>query len=212
MRLPLLFILTLSFVTFFNSSFAAAPPTIVFLGDSLTEGYGINQTEAYPAVLDALLKSKNIPAKIINAGVSGSTSASGESRMRWQLKSKPNILFLALGANDGLRGLPAAEMKKNLEKVILMSQAQKVRVILAGMKIPMNYGDTYRQQYEAVFKDLAKKYSLTFVPFLLEGVATVKQLNIADGIHPNEKGHTLMGKALLPVIEQAIKEYNASPN
>jgi acyl-CoA thioesterase-1 len=147
--------------------------------------------------------------KIINAGISGSTSASAESRLKWQLKNKPDILFLALGANDGLRGLDVNAMRANLEKTIVLAQKEKVRVILAGMKIPMNYGTDYRLKYEAVFHDLAKKHKTVFVPFLLEGVATIRTLNTADGIHPNEKGHEIMAKNIYPVVEKAIKELKA---
>jgi acyl-CoA thioesterase I len=181
------------------------PPTIVFLGDSLTEGYGITQSQAYPALVADLLKKKNISAKIVNAGISGSTSASADSRLRWFLKRKPDLLFLALGANDGLRGLDVSDMKKNLENVILMAKKEEIPVIIAGMKIPMNYGNDYRKKYEAVFPALAKKYSLPLIPFLLDGVATHKDLNISDGIHPNEKGHAIIAKNILPVIEKSLK-------
>lgn len=192
------------FLTF--ASFASlSEPHVLFLGDSLTEGYGIPLEKAYPSLIDRELKKKSIKAKITNASVSGSTSASGEGRLTWQLKNKPDILFLALGANDGLRGLPTESLYTNLEKVILMAQKENIRVILAGIKIPVNYGGAYRGKFEAVFSDLAKKYKLTFVPFLLDGVAMNKALNLPDGIHPNEKGHVVMAKNIQPIIEKAIK-------
>jgi acyl-CoA thioesterase-1 len=200
---------TLSFADPSPNSFPPAAPTVVILGDSLTEGYGISQSQAYPAILENLLKEKKISAKIINAGISGSTSASGESRLRWFLKSRPDILVLALGANDGLRGLDTDGLKTHLEKVIRLAQAEKIKVIIAGMKIPLNYGDDYRRKYERVFPDLAKQYSLELIPFLLEGVATNKSLNISDGIHPNEKGHAVIAKNLLPVIEKSLKQLKA---
>ena len=177
---------------------------IVALGDSLTEGYGLPREDAYPALLQQRLQRFYPRVRIINAGVSGSTSASAESRLQWQLKNKPHLLFLALGANDGLRGLNTDAMKKNLQKAIDLAQANKVHVVLAGMRIPMNYGNDYRQKYEAVFSDLAKSNKIDFVPFLLEGVAMNKDLNLPDGIHPNSSGYKLMADKLLPVFKKII--------
>lgn len=177
---------------------------IVALGDSLTEGYGLSKEEAYPALLQQRLQRFYPRVRIINAGVSGSTSASAESRLQWQLKNKPHLLFLALGANDGLRGLNTDAMKKNLQKAIDLAQANKVHVVLAGMRIPMNYGNDYRQKYEAVFSDLAKSNKIDFVPFLLDGVAMNKDLNLPDGIHPNSAGYKLMADKLLPVFKKII--------
>lgn len=177
---------------------------IVALGDSLTEGYGLTKEEAYPALLQARLKLTFPQVKVINAGVSGSTSASAESRLKWQLKNKPQILFLALGANDGLRGLDVGQMKSNLEKTIKMAKANNIYVILAGMKMPMNYGDDYRKKYEGAFADLAKTYKLDYVPFLLDGVATNKNLNLPDGIHPNAEGYKIIADALVPFFKTAI--------
>ncbi len=187
------------------SLWSQTPKSILALGDSLTEGYGISKEQAYPARLEALLKKKNKDIQVINAGISGSTSASGESRLKWQLKSKPDILLLALGANDGLRGLPTNAMETNLEKTILLAQQNKIKVVLAGMKIPMNYGANYRNAYEKVFENLAKKHKVILVPFLLDGVATIPELNIADGIHPNSQGHEKIALTVLPYIEKALK-------
>ena len=177
---------------------------IVALGDSLTEGYGLPKEDAYPALLQERLQRFYPRVRIINAGVSGSTSASAESRLQWQLKNKPHLLLLALGANDGLRGLNTDAMKKNLQKAIDLAQANKVHVVLAGMRIPMNYGNDYRQKYEAVFSDLAKSNKIDFVPFLLEGVAMNKDLNLPDGIHPNSSGYKLIADKLLPVLKKII--------
>ncbi len=193
---------------FFLFSIAAgavdSPITIVALGDSLTEGYGLRKEEAYPALLQERLAKTYPQVKVINAGISGSTSASAESRLKWQLKNKPQILFLALGANDGLRGLDVQQMKTNLEKTIKMAKANDMYVILAGMKMPMNYGDDYRKKYESVFLELSKTYKLDYVPFLLEGVATNKNLNLADGIHPNAEGYKIIADALVPYLKTAI--------
>ncbi len=185
----------------------AAPSTVVLmLGDSLTEGYGLTKEEAYPALLETKLKKKFPNVRVINAGISGSTSASGESRLKWQLKNKPHILFLALGANDGLRGLSTDALKTNLEKTIVLAQKNNVHVILAGMKIPMNYGGEYRKKYEEAFTSLAKKYNLPFVPFLLDGVATNKKLNLADGIHPNADGYKVIAEKLHPLFVTALEK------
>ncbi|MBY0314685.1 MAG: arylesterase [Bdellovibrionales bacterium] len=182
----------------------AATKTIVALGDSLTEGYGIAMEKAYPAILEQKLKTAKKDVKVINAGSSGSTSASAESRLLWQLKSKPDILILALGANDGLRGLPPKSTYENLAKAIELAQKNKLKVILTGMMMPQNYGDDYRKQYAATFTDLAQKYKVTLMPFLLEGVAMKKELNLADGIHPNEKGHEVIAERMLPIVQKEL--------
>lgn len=202
---------TLFLALFLMTTVALAAPetaklkTIVALGDSLTEGLGVNKDQAYPALLEQKLKKKNLKITVVNAGISGSTSASAESRFKWQLKTKPDLVILALGANDGLRGLPVAAMQTNLEKVIKLAQENKIKVILAGMKIPLNYGEAYRLSYEKVFADLAKKYSLIFLPFLLDGVGGVPEFNIADGIHPNPQGHEKIADTLIPYVEKALK-------
>lgn len=189
-----------------TSSFANEQTVILILGDSLTEGYGVTKEQAYPHLLETELKKKFPNVRLINAGISGSTSASGESRLKWQLKNKPKILFLALGANDGLRGQSTDALKTNLEKTIQLAQKNNIHVILAGMKIPMNYGTEYRTQYESVFPSLAKTHKLDYVPFLLDGVATDKKLNLPDGIHPNADGYKKMAKMLLPTFTAALEK------
>ena len=175
--------------------------TIVFVGDSLTEGYGVAKESAYPNLLPAFFKERmGKEVTIVNGSVSGSTTASASSRFRWFLRSKPDILVLALGANDGLRGLSLPESKKNLEDVILLAKAEKMKIVLAGMLMPPNYGDDYRKEFETLFKELVKKHDLIFIPFLLEGVAGVKELNQADGIHPNEKGHKIMAETVYKIL------------
>jgi acyl-CoA thioesterase I len=200
-------LLPLALLFLFCSPSFAKTATLLALGDSLTEGYGISKEKSYPSVLEKLLKDKKIDVKVTNGGISGSTSASAVSRFKWYLKNKPDVLLLALGANDGLRGLPVGSMQSHLEKVIVMARENKIPVILAGMKIPLNYGAPYRSAYEKVFSDLAKKYSLIFVPFLLEGVGGVPTLNQADGIHPNEKGHEKVAQLLLPYVEKALRSH-----
>jgi acyl-CoA thioesterase-1 len=185
-------------------SFSAFGQTILFLGDSLTEGYQLSKEEAYPALIEQMLKPKYPNIKIINGGVSGATSASGPKRLDWYIKAKPDIMVLALGANDGLRGLKISETEKNLCSIVEKAQAQGMRVILVGMKMPTNYGNPYRKEFESVFGKIAKKYDLKLVPFLLEGVGGVPELNLPDGIHPNPKGHQIMAKNVLKVLGSAL--------
>ena len=185
-----------------------AETTIVFLGDSLTEGFGLDKNEAFPHLFAQALKERGYQnIKVINAGISGSTSASAVSRLKWYLRIKPTILILALGANDGLRGVNPQAMKKNLETTIQMAQEQQIQVVLAGMKVPPNYGIKYAEDFESVFPDLAQKYKIPLIPFLLEGVAAQPELNLPDGIHPNQKGHQIITKLmleyLLPLLPQS---------
>lgn len=178
--------LFLIFALFSTSIFSK---TILFLGDSLTEGYQLSAEEAYPALVEKELKKTHKDIKVINGGISGSTSASATKRLDWYLKAKPDILIVALGANDGLRGLDIKKTEKNLEDVILKGQARGIKIILAGMKMPTNMGKKYGLEFESMFTKLAKKYSLTLIPFLLDGVGGKPEMNLPDGIHPNPKGH-----------------------
>ncbi len=171
--------------------------TIVFLGDSLTEGYQLAKEEAYPSLIENELKLKNMDIKVINAGESGATSASGPKKIKWYLKAKPDVLVLALGANDGLRGLSLNETEKNLSLVIDLALEARVKVLLIGMKMPINYGEPYRTQFQDLFKKLAFKFKLELVPFLLEGVGGRPEMNLTDGIHPNPAGHKVMAKNVL---------------
>ena len=193
----------LIFVIFFT--IGAYGKTILFLGDSLTEGYGIDKSKSYPQLLINKLRSEGQKElKFINGSVSGSTSASASSRLRWFLKSKPDVLVLALGANDGLRGIDPSSTYKNLEKVIKKAKDQKVKVLLLGLRMPPNYGAKYTSDFENIFKKLANKYDLVFVPYLLKNVAGEKDLNQEDGIHPNEKGHEVMMKNVYPKLKSIL--------
>ena len=192
-------ILLLSFL-----SFSAMAETILFLGDSLTEGYQLSKEEAYPALIEKELKKTQKDIKVINGGVSGATSASGMKRMDWYLKAKPDILVLALGANDGLRGMKVEQTEKNLSDVIEKAQAKGIKVILAGMKMPTNMGEPYRTRFENIFPKVAKKYSIKLIPFILEGVGGRSEYNLPDGIHPNPKGHEIMAKTVLKVLETEL--------
>jgi acyl-CoA thioesterase-1 len=178
--------------------------TILFLGDSLTEGYQLSREEAYPALIEKILKDEKKEIKVINGGVSGATSASGLKRLDWYLRAKPDIMVLALGANDGLRGLKLNETEKNLSLVIMKAQERGMIVILAGMKMPTNMGETYRKEFEKIFSTLSKKYSIKLIPFLLEGVGGKPELNLPDGIHPNPKGHKKMADNVLKVLRTEL--------
>lgn len=191
---------------------AAAPPLfaadrnvkILFLGDSLTAGLGVEPEQAYPALIQGMLKEKGISGvNITNGSISGSTSASALSRLKWFLKAKPDILVLALGANDGLRGLSTTEMARNLDKTIVLAKENGIRVILAGMEIPPNYGPEYAKAFREVFIFLADKHKTAFIPFLLKDVAGKASLNQADGIHPNREGHRIIAATVLArILEQ----------
>ncbi len=190
---------------FFTISFhLQANDKILILGDSLTAGYGIEQSLAYPSELERLLKEKGHKYKVLNGGVSGSTTASGKSRLKWFLKSKPKIIIIALGANDGLRGIDLKQSQKNLEEVIQMSKKNGLVVFLAGMQLPPNYGKEYTSQFKLMFKELVKKFEINEIPFLLEGVAGVKELNIEDGIHPNSDGHKIMAKTVYKHLKEKL--------
>ncbi|MFN7729773.1 MAG: arylesterase [Bdellovibrio sp.] len=179
----------------------ASPKKLVILGDSLTEGYGVSRDAAFPALLEKKIKADKKDWVVINAGISGSTSASAVSRLKWQLKSKPDLFVIALGANDGLRGLKPEDLEKNLSQAVEAIQKEKIPVVLAGMQMPPNYTKEYAASFAAVFPRVAKKYGLKTVPFLLEKVAGVTSLNQADGIHPNEKGHAIMAETVYNSIK-----------
>lgn len=167
---------------------------ILILGDSLTEGYGVSAQQAFPSLLEKKLNEEFSPDKndtyeIINAGISGSTSSGGVARIEWLLKSNPDFLIIALGGNDGLRGVPVEETKNNLKKIILTAKAKDIPTLLSGMKMPPNYGIEYTHKFSKLFIDLAEEENVPLVPFLLEGVGGDPAMNLPDRIHPNPVGH-----------------------
>ena len=179
--------------------------TILFLGDSLTEGFGINKEDAFPKLVENLIQTKlNKKIIVINGGLSGSTTSDGLARLKWYMKKKPYIVFLALGTNDGLRGLDLEQSQKNLEEIIQHAQKSHVKVILAGMLIPPNYGPEYSAQFKKMYQNLKMKYKLRSMPFLLDGVAGMKEFNQKDGIHPNEKGHKLIAQNVFDFIKEDL--------
>lgn len=179
--------------------------TILFLGDSLTEGLGLEESEAFPSLVAARLKAEGREdVEIVNAGVSGSTSASGLSRLQWYARSQPDLLVLSLGANDGLRGLDVNEMKANLVETIEFARASGIEVALTGMLVPPNMGPEYTTAFAQVFPDLAAQYELPLLPFLLEGVAAVPELNQADGIHPNVAGAQVVADTVYEFLQPLL--------
>lgn len=166
----------------------AARPRIVFLGDSLTAGLGLPAEEAYPMLLQQRLDAEGLAFEVVNAGVSGDTSAGGLSRLDWALEGDVRVMVLALGANDGLRGLPASELRRNLSTIIERAQARGIRVILAGMEAPPNFGQSYIVSFHQVYPELAREHDVPLIPFLLDGVAGLEGLNQRDGIHPTAEG------------------------
>jgi len=179
---------------------------IVALGDSLTEGFGVSKEEAYPFLVEKELFGKGHAVKLINAGISGSTSASAASRLKWYIRSQPDIIIIALGGNDGLRGLSVAHMKKNLSKAIELAQSEKIQVLLSGMQIPLNYGTRYTESFQKVFHELAELYKLPIIPFLLKDVGGIPSLNQPDGIHPNPEGHQIIAATVLKHLEPLLPE------
>ena len=180
---------------------------ILALGDSLTEGYGLAKEQSFPSLLEVALRKKGYSGiSVINAGTSGSTSASAIKRLNWQLraKPKPTILILALGANDGLRGVDPESTFNNLGMTIEAAQKSKMKVLLVGMMMPPNYGAQYTKDFAAVFPRLRKKYDLSMMPFLLTDVAGNKKLNLPDGIHPNAAGYQIITKNLIKYLEPML--------
>ena len=185
-------------------SHAGAQTLIVALGDSLTEGFGVSKEEAYPYLVEQELIRKGYSVRMINAGISGSTSASAPSRMQWYVRVKPDIVILALGGNDGLRGLSVQHMKKNLGKAIELASSKNILVLLAGMQIPLNYGQDYTKSFRNAFYELAEQYQLPMIPFLLKDVGNVPGLNLPDGIHPNPEGHHIISRTVLGHLEPLL--------
>jgi acyl-CoA thioesterase-1 len=181
-------------------------PVILALGDSLTAGFGVKEEESYPSLLQLKIATAGFPHKVINAGVSGDTTAGGVRRIRWLMKHEPEIVILALGANDGLRGFSAAEIRRNLELMIGVCRKNNVRVLLAGMKALPNYGEDYMREFETVFYELAKKHNLDFLPFLLEGVAGEREHTQPDGLHPVASGYRIVSDLVWQRLEPMLRQ------
>lgn len=180
-------------------------PKVVFLGDSLTAGLGVSVEEAFPARVGEILAAEGHPIQVINAGVSGDISAGGASRLAWLLSQKPAVVVVGLGANDGMRGQPLADLEKNLLDIVHRSQAAGAKVLILGMRIPPNYGQDYSDAFQAIYPRVAKETEAALVPFLLEGVGGEVELNQADGIHPTAEGHKLVAKNVAPVLARLLE-------
>jgi acyl-CoA thioesterase I len=187
---------------------ASASPRIVFLGDSLTAGLGLSSDKSYPSLIGKRLKDRGLDYEVVNAGLSGDTSAGGLRRLDWSIEGDVRVLIVALGGNDGLRGLPPTELKKNLAAILDRAKARKIPVILAGMEAPPNFGPDYTNAFRSVYADLAKEYGARFIPFLLQGVAGDAALNQADGIHPNVRGAELVANIVWAELEPALRRPN----
>lgn len=188
---------------------AERPIRILAFGDSLTQGYGVPPGDDFPDVLEHALKAKGLNVSVINAGVSGDTSAGGLARLDWSLEdanNPPDAAILELGANDGLRGLPVDDMAKNLDTILARFKARGIPVLLAGMKAPRNYGDAYAKQFDAVYPQLARKYGVLLYPFFLDGVALNTNLIQADGLHPNPAGVEVIVRNMTPMVVRLIEQ------
>ena len=179
-------------------------PVILALGDSLTAGYGLAQSQAWPTLVQTRLKAAGRRHRVVNAGVSGDTSAGGLARLDWQLSQKPAVVVLELGGNDGLRGLPVAHTRGNLAKIIQRCQAAGATVLLAGMQIPPNMGPDYTVAFRDMFPSLAREFGVPLIPFLLAGVAGDTKLNQRDGIHPTAEGQALVAETVWRSLEPLL--------
>jgi len=186
----------------------ASRPRIVFLGDSLTAGLGLSQAQSFPALIGQRLATEGFAYEIVNAGVSGDTTAGGLRRLEWSLEGDVKILVVALGANDGLRGLSPAEMKKNLATVIERGTAKGATILLAGMEAPPNFGADYTREFREVYAELARERQVRYLPFLLLGVAGDQSLNQADGIHPNVRGAQIVADLVWAELKPALARPN----
>ena len=183
---------------------ASAEPVIVALGDSLTAGLGVLPDEAYPSLLETRLRREGYRYHVVNAGVSGDTTAGGFRRVDWVLRSQPTLVIVALGANDGLRGQSVEAMRANLTEIVQRLRAGGAGVLLVGMRVPPNYGDEYGRAFSAVFADVSRATGVPLAPFLLDGVAGNPRLNQPDGIHPTAEGQRLMANRLWPYLKPLL--------
>lgn len=184
---------------------AAEPPLVAFLGDSLTAGLGLPASDAWPSRLAERLAKRGRPIRVLNGGVSGDTSAGGARRVGWLLRQKPDLLVVALGANDGLRGLPIGELEKNLESIVGQGKRAGAKVLLLGLRVPPNLGVLYAESFAGAYARVAKRQGVPLVPFFLEGVAGVAGLNQSDGIHPNGKGQAKIAERVEEPVLDALR-------
>jgi acyl-CoA thioesterase I len=187
-----------------SNATASARPRVVVLGDSLTAGLGLPIEESYPSLLQKSINDAGLRYEVVNAGVSGDTSAGGLSRLDWALEGDVKVLIVALGGNDALRALPVEELRKNLSTIIERAEARHIQVVLAGMEAPRNFGRDYDVRFHQVYPDVAKEYMVPLVPFLLQDVAGIERLNQRDGIHPTAEGAQIVAKNVWTVLKPLL--------
>ena len=190
----------------YGSETAAEGPLVVFLGDSLTAGYGLDEDAAFPALIEARARDEGRPLRAINGGVSGDTSAGGLARLDWFLRQDPAVLVVGLGGNDGLRGLPLEALESNLRAIVERARARGVEVLLLGQRIPPSLGLAYARDFAELYGRLAEELDVPLVPFLLEGVGGVRRLNLPDGLHPNEEGQKVLAETVWKHLEDVLED------
>ena len=183
---------------------AAQGPKVAFLGDSISAGLHLPSDQAFPAVLQRTLAARGKPFELLNAGVSGDTTAGGLRRVDWILKQKPALVVVELGANDGMRGMPVAEIEQNLRAIVERIREHGAAVLLLGMRIPQSYGRSYVEAFDAIYPRIAKELKVDFVPFFMQTVATDPKMNLPDGIHPTQQGHERLAETVAGPLEQAL--------
>lgn len=186
---------------------AADTKTVVFFGDSLTAGYGIEMVQAFPALVQEKIAARGWNFAVVNAGKSGETTAGGLRRLEWLLRSRVDVLILELGGNDGLRGIPAEVTERNLQAIINRTREKNpgATIVIAGMQVPPNLGEAYATEFRRIFVNLAKKNRCPLIPFLLEGVGGIRELNLPDGIHPTVEGHRIIAENVWKVLQPVLK-------
>lgn len=201
--LRIFFFIAIAFSAFISQ--VSDAKTFVFLGDSLTEGYGVAQTSAFPQLIQEKVRADKLDWKIVGAGSSGSTSASTLSRLKWIAKDKPDYVMILLGSNDGLRGFKPDVVEKNLSEALSWAKENNVKVMLGQLNVPANYGKDYQDKFAEVYPRLAKKFNVALAPFILDGVYGRADLNLPDGIHPNEKGYKIIATNLYQFLKPYLK-------
>lgn len=207
MKIPVLKSLGYCFVFLSLVSFSFGEKNILILGDSLTAGYGVDLEQAYPAILQEYIDEAGVDYKVIGSGLSGETSAGGLRRIDWVLRGPIEIAVIALGGNDGLRGIDVEDTRKNLEAIVdkVRSKRPDAKIVLAGMQMPPNMGEAYTASFSALYTDVSERKNTDLIPFLLEGVGGVVELNQADGIHPTPEGHKVVAKNVWAVLDGLLK-------
>jgi acyl-CoA thioesterase-1 len=195
-------------VTTADNNQKESPKTILFFGNSLTAGYGLDPSQAFPALIQHKLDSLDLPYKVINSGLSGETTAGGKSRIGWVLREKVDVFILELGGNDGLRGIDVESTRQNLQAIIDTVKAKnpETRIVIAGMQIPPNMGPDYTARFRRIFAELAEKNNTVLIPFLLENVGGIPSLNLPDGIHPTADGHKIVAENVWKVLQPVLTE------